>query len=176
MTRPSWDEYFMILAKMAASRSTCLSRPTGAVIVHDKQIVATGYNGSLPGQPHCCDEGRCFRRSVGTDEALKYDVCRSSHAEANAIVLAAKKGLCVQGGTIYCTLEPCFTCAKMIVMAGIERVVYEYAYESPLADRDLLWKEILASAGTKVEQLRLTDEDVAYADYFLKPDTSKRRI
>ncbi len=166
----------MILAKMAASRSTCLSRPTGAVIVKDKQIVATGYNGSLPGQPHCSDEGRCFRRSAGANEALKYDVCRSAHAEANAIVLAAKKGLCVEGGTIYCTLEPCFTCAKMIVMAGIARVVYEFAYESPLPERDLFWKNILESAGTQVEQLRLTDDDIVYADEFLKPDTSKRRI
>ncbi len=174
--RPSWDEYFMMLAKLAASRSTCVSRPTGAVIVKDRQVLASGYNGSLPGQPHCLDEGRCFRRASGTSEESKYDVCRSAHAEANAIALAAKKGLSVEGTTIYCTLEPCITCAKMIVMSGITRVVFEYAYESPLPERDKYWKEMLSNTHTTVEQLVLEAETIDFAIDFLKPETSRRRL
>jgi dCMP deaminase len=174
--RPSWDEYFMMLAKLAASRSTCLSRPTGAVVVKDKQVLATGYNGSLPGQPHCMDEGVCFRRSLKWPEAMKYDMCRSSHAEANAISLAAKKGVSLEGATIYCTLEPCITCAKLIVTSGITRVVYEHAYDSPIPQRDQYWKDILSSSNTKVEQIIIKDETIAYAVQFLSTDTSRRRL
>lgn len=166
----------MMLAKLAASRSTCLSRPTGAVVVKDKQVVATGYNGSLPGQPHCCDEGRCFRRSLQWPEAEKYDMCRSAHAEANAIALAAKKGVSLEGGTIYCTLEPCITCSKLIVMSGIKRVVYEHSYDSPIAERDKFWKQVLASSNTHVEQLIIQENTVVYAVDFLKRDTSRRRL
>lgn len=176
MNRPSWDEYFMMLAKLAASRSTCVSRPTGAVIVRDRQILATGYNGSLPGQDHCIDTGECFRRSLEWPEAMKYDMCRSAHAEANAIALAAKKGFPVEGTTIYCTLEPCLTCAKLIVMSGIRRVVYEYAYESPIPERDRFWKDVLASSNVSVEQVVIAGDTLEYALDFLGPDTSKRRI
>ena len=174
--RPSWDEYFMMLAKLAASRSTCLSRPTGSVIVKDRQILTTGYNGSLPGQAHCVDDGVCFRRSVDWPEATKYDMCRSAHAEANAIALGAKKGVSLEGATIYCTLEPCITCAKLIVMSGIIRVVYEYGYESPIAERDQYWKEVLLKSNTLVEQITVSGAKVAYAEDFLKPDTSRRRL
>ena len=90
----------MMLAKLAASRSTCVSRPTGAVIVKDRQILATGYNGSLHSQPHCIDDGKCFRRGLSWPEEMKYDMCRSAHAEANTIALAAKKGVSVEGATI----------------------------------------------------------------------------
>ncbi|HWR68994.1 MAG TPA: dCMP deaminase family protein [Desulfomonilia bacterium] len=174
--RPSWDEYFMMLAKLAASRSTCLSRPTGAVVVKDKQVVTTGYNGSLPGQAHCMDEGVCFRRTLKWPEAMKYDMCRSAHAEANAISLAAKKGMSLEGATIYCTLEPCITCAKLIVMSGIARVVFEHSYDSPIPDRDRYWKDVLAASHTSVEQLAIHSETAAYAGRFLGPGTSKRRL
>lgn len=174
--RPSWDEYFMMLAKLAASRSTCLSRPTGAVVVKDKQVLATGYNGSLPGQAHCMDEGVCFRRTLKWPEAVKYDMCRSSHAEANAISLAAKKGVSLEGATVYCTLEPCITCAKLIVTSGITRVVYEHAYDSPIAERDQYWKDILALSNTRVEQIIVNDKTIAYAVQFLSADTSRRRL
>jgi len=174
--RPSWDEYFMMLAKLAASRSTCLSRPTGAVVVKDKQVVTTGYNGSLPGQAHCMDEGDCFRRSLKWPEAMKYDMCRSAHAEANAIALAAKKGVSLEGGTIYCTLEPCITCAKLIVMSGITRVVYEHSYDSPIPERDQYWKDVLLASNTAVEQLVIHTDTTAYAERFLGPETSKRRL
>jgi len=174
--RPTWDEYFMMLAKLTASRSTCLSRPTGAVIVKDRQILASGYNGSLPGEAHCMDEGQCFRRSLQWPEAMKYDMCRSAHAEANAVALAAKKGVSLEGANIYCTLEPCITCAKLIVMSGITRVIYEHAYDSPIPERDRYWKSVLASGNIGVEKLVIGDKTVQYALSFLKPDTSKRRL
>lgn len=176
MKRPTWDEYFMILAKLTASRSTCLSRPAGAVIVKDRQILASGYNGSLPGEAHCMDEGQCFRRSLKWPEAMKYDMCRSAHAEANAVALAAKKGVSLEGAGIYCTLEPCITCAKLIVMSGITRVIYEHPYDSPIPERDRYWKSVLASGSIHVEKLVIGDETVRYALSFLKPDTSKRRL
>lgn len=175
-TRPSWDEYFMMLAKLAASRSTCLSRPTGAVVVKDRQILATGYNGSLPGQAHCTDEGECFRRSKRWPEAAKYEMCRSAHAEANAIALAAKKGVSLEGATIYCTLEPCITCSKLIVMAGITRVVFEHPYDSPIPERDRYWKEVLHTAGIVVERLEIGGKTMSYAVDFLGTDTSRRRL
>lgn len=175
-TRPSWDEYFMMLAKLTASRSTCLSRPTGAVIVKDRQVLASGYNGSLPGEKHCIDEGECFRRSMEWSEAVKYDMCRSAHAEANAIALAAKKGVSIEGASIYCTLEPCITCAKLIIMSGISRVIYEHAYDSPIPERDRYWKSVLASSNVVTEQIIIDEAKVRYAFGFLEADTSKRRI
>lgn len=174
--RPTWDEYFMMLAKLTASRSTCLSRPTGAVIVKDRQVLASGYNGSLPGEQHCMDDGECFRRSVEWGEAMKYDMCRSAHAEANAIALAAKKGVPLEGASIYCTLEPCITCAKLIIMSGICRVVFEHSYDSPIPERDRYWKTVLASSHISIEKLALGHEKVSYAVGFLESDTSKRRL
>lgn len=175
-TRPTWDEYFMMLAKLTASRSTCLSRPTGAVIVKDRQVLASGYNGSLPGEEHCMDDGECFRRSVAWDEAMKYDMCRSAHAEANAIALAAKKGVSLEGASIYCTLEPCITCAKLIIMSGIIRVVFEHPYDSPISERDEYWRSVLTSSHISIEQLAVSGEKVRYAVGFLESDTSKRRL
>ncbi len=174
--RPTWDEYFMMLAKLTASRSTCLSRPTGAVVVKDRQVLASGYNGSLPGEGHCMDDGVCFRRSVAWSEEAKYDMCRSAHAEANAIALAAKKGVSLEGGSIYCTLEPCITCAKLIIMSGISRVIFEHSYDSPIPERDKYWKSVLSSSHITVEQVILNDEKLRYAVGFLEADTSKRRI
>ena len=113
--RPSWDAYFMALAKLAASRSTCLSRPTCCAIVKDKQVVSTGYNGSMPGVPHCSDEGQCYRRSIQAEDAGKYDFCRSIHAEANAVALASRMGVKLDGATAYMTLFPCYVCAKLLV-------------------------------------------------------------
>jgi len=176
MNRPSWDEYFMMLAKLTASLSTCLSRPTGAVVVKDRQVIASGYNGSLPGEAHCMDDGQCFRRSLEWPEAMKYDMCRSAHAEANAIALAAKKGVSLEGASIYCTLEPCITCAKLIVMSGIVRVIYEHSYDSPIPERDRYWRSVLASGNISVEKLVLDNGTVQYAVGFLKADTSKRRL
>lgn len=113
--RPSWDEYFLSIAREVATRSTCLRRHVGALIVRERRILCSGYNGSPPGQPHCTDvgclleDGRCIR---------------TLHAEQNAITQAALHGVSTQGATLYCTCRPCHVCARMIVGAGIVRVVF----------------------------------------------------
>jgi dCMP deaminase len=126
--RPSWDEYFMMIAKLSAVRSTCLAFPVGAVIVKDRQILATGYNGSPPGSPHCTAQGFCYEGlEKCTDNNLP---SRSIHAEANAIAQAAKHGIRTDGATIYVTLEPCLACLKLIISAGIKEIFYETEFNS----------------------------------------------
>ncbi len=174
--RPSWDAYFMALAKLVASRSTCLSRPTGCVIVKDKQIISTGYNGSMPGVAHCSEEGRCYRRSIQAPDAGKYDFCRSIHAEANAVALASKKGLDLEGSVVYATLFPCFVCTKLLVRAGVKEIIFEKGYESVDKNRDQHWKEALESTGVKVRPFKIESEDIQFMLNFLQGDTSERRI
>jgi dCMP deaminase len=123
--RPSWDEYFMNIARAVASRSTCSRRSVGALIVKDKRILATGYNGAPAGLRHC-------DHASGGD--MRDGHCaRSTHAEQNAIVQAAKYGTPIDGSTAYCTDQPCLTCAKLLVNAGVRRVVFEGAYPDELA-------------------------------------------
>ncbi len=174
-SRPEWDEYFMLLAKLAAIRSTCLSRPAGAVIVLDRQVLATGYNGSMPGVAHCTEHGVCFRRSVGAAEGDKYDVCRAIHAEANAIAQAARRGVSIEGATVYTTLAPCFVCTKLMASARIRRVVYEHEYESPNRERDRIWRRAVAEAGIECAQLTVTSETIARACELISSITSVRR-
>ncbi len=176
MSRIGWDEYFLLLAKLAACRSTCLSRPTGAVIVRDKQVLATGYNGSVPGGVHCIDEGVCYRRAMGATDAEKLSWCRATHAEANAVAQAARAGIAVKGATIYTTLSPCFTCAKLIASAGIRRVVYELEYASTDRARDRHWAQALKEAGIETRQLTLSRGDISRAVAFLEGPTSRRRL
>ncbi|HUT74664.1 MAG TPA: dCMP deaminase family protein [Armatimonadota bacterium] len=173
--RPEWDEYFMLLAKLAAIRSTCLSRPAGAVIVLDRQVLATGYNGSMPGVAHCTDKGVCFRRSAGAGENDKYDICRAIHAEANAIAQAARRGVSIEGATVYTTLAPCFVCTKLMASARIRRVVYEHEYESPDRERDEIWRRALDDAGIECAQLTLTPDTVRRAGELISGVTSLRR-
>ncbi len=174
--RPSWDAYFMALAKLAASRSTCLSRPTGCVIVRGKQVLSTGYNGSMPGVPHCSDEGRCYRRSIEAPDEVKYNFCRSSHAEANAVALAARQGVSIDGATAYLTLFPCYVCTKLMVRAGIKEVVYEIGYDSKNQMRDQHWREVVETVNMKMRQVKLSAEDEKFMKGFLDRDTSKRRL
>jgi len=172
--RPDWDEYFLLLAKLAATRSTCLSRPTGAVIVRDRQVLATGYNGSMPGVAHCSDDGRCFRRRMRVAEDGKYDVCRAIHAEANAIAQAARSGVAIAGATVYTTLSPCFICTKLMASARVVRVVFEHEYESPDRERDEAWLEAIKEAGIELVQLQLRPQTVARARQFVQAVTSVR--
>ncbi len=130
--RPSWDDYFMDITQRVATRSTCLRRQVGAVIVLDKRILATGYNGAPRGLPHC-DETGCLRAELGIPSGQRQEICRGLHAEQNAIIQAALHGVSVAGGTIYVTHQPCITCAKMIINAGIERVVCAQVYPDELA-------------------------------------------
>lgn len=132
--RPSWDEYFMSLAHLAATRSTCLRRQVGAVIVKDRMVLSTGYNDTPRGMPNCGDGGcdRC-RSEAAAGTAL--DTCLCLHAEQNAIIQAAYHGVGIAGATIYCTHQPCLTCAKMIVNSGLARIVYAHAYPDALAEK-----------------------------------------
>jgi len=138
--RPSWDDYFMDITQRVATRSTCLRRQVGAVIVLDKRILSTGYNGAPRGLSHC-DETGCLRAELGIPSGQRQEICRGLHAEQNAIIQAALHGVSVAGGTIYVTHQPCITCAKMIINAGLERVVCAQAYPDELA------RSFLAEAG-----------------------------
>lgn len=142
--RPSWDEYFIEIAKQVATRATCLRRHVGAVIVRDKRILSTGYNGPPSGLAHCEDVG-CLREQLGIPSGQRQEICRGLHAEQNAIIQAALHGVSTQGGTIYVTHQPCVTCAKMIVNAGIKRVVCLKGYPDALA------REILEEAQIDLE-------------------------
>jgi len=126
--RPSWDEYFMRIAHEVATRSTCPRLAVGAVIVRDKRILTTGYNGSPSGLPHCDDVG-CLIRIVDGRESCQ----RTLHAEQNAIIQAAYHGVSVTGSSIYCTHQPCLMCVKMTMNAGVEEVYFAEGYPDPLA-------------------------------------------
>lgn len=123
--RPSWDEYFMNIAKAVASRSTCTRRSVGALVVREKRILATGYNGAPAGLRHC--------DHTGGGDMRDGHCARSTHAEQNAIVQAARHGTMIDGATVYCTAQPCLTCAKLLVNAGVKRVVYDGDYPDELA-------------------------------------------
>ncbi len=130
--RPSWDEYFLSIAETVASRSTCLRRKVGAVIVRDRHIVSTGYNGAPRGVPHCSELG-CLRQQLNIPSGERHEMCRGSHAEINAIVQAAAVGSSTRGAELYCTTEPCSFCTKAIINAGIFRIVYLHSYPDSLA-------------------------------------------
>jgi dCMP deaminase len=125
--RPTTDEYFMNIAEVVATRSTCLRNHVGAVIVRDKRIISTGYNGAPRNLEHCLDIG-CIRDQENIESGTMHEVCRAVHAEQNAIIQAALHGVSTKGATIYCTHQPCVLCAKMIINANIVRVVFEQAY------------------------------------------------
>ncbi len=132
--RPGIDNYFMNIAIMVASRTTCLRRKVGSVIVQGKQIISTGYNGSPQGMPHCIDIG-CAREGVPSGE--RSELCRGAHAEQNAINFAAQYGISIKGATIYTTHLPCSWCSKSIVNSGILRVVFLHDYPDP-ASKEIL--------------------------------------
>src|SRR5262249_13091284 len=134
MARPSWDEYFMSLARLAATRSTCLRRHVGAVIVKDRMMLSTGYNDTPRGMRNCGDGG-CVRCGSTAAAGTGLDTCLCLHAEQNAIIQAAYHGVGIARGTIYCTHQPCLTCAKMIVNAGLVRIVYSSPYPDPVAEQ-----------------------------------------
>jgi dCMP deaminase len=182
--RPNWDEYFMLIAKLVSSRSTCNSRPTGAVLVKEKQILVTGYNGSMPGAPHCLDQvdeaGRpyCHRRALKVADADKYNFCRASHAEANAIAQAARYGIAIKGASLYVTLEPCYVCLKLLANAMIDKVYFELGYASRDSERDAFWrKQAVQEAGFQVyQQLSISPGTYEYILPNLTDITSRRRL
>ncbi|MDD4272748.1 MAG: cytidine/deoxycytidylate deaminase family protein [Desulfobacter postgatei] len=144
--RPSWDEYFMAITELVASRSTCLRRKVGAVLVKDKRILCSGYNGAPSQIPHCRETG-CLREQLNVPSGEKHELCRGVHAEQNVIIQAAFHGIPVAGASLYCTTQPCSICAKMIINAGIKKVYFKKGYDDPLS------LEMFAQAG--VELIRL---------------------
>lgn len=135
-TRPSWDEYFMDITRRVATRSTCLRRAVGAILVHDKRIIASGYNGGPSGLAHCLDIG-CLREKLGIPSGQQHELCRGIHAEQNAIIQAARYGVSIEGSVLYCTTQSCTQCTKMLINAGITEIVYAEGYPDDLA-RELL--------------------------------------
>jgi dCMP deaminase len=138
--RPSWDEYFLEITRLVATRSTCLRRRVGAVLVRDKRILSTGYNGAPRGLRHCLEVG-CLRDRLGIPSGERHELCRALHAEQNAIIQAALHGVSVDGGTLYCTNQPCVICSKMLINSGIRRIVYAEGYPDELS------RELLEEAG-----------------------------
>lgn len=146
--RPSWDEYFMEIVNVVKKRSTCLRRQVGALIVKDKRILSTGYNGAPTGLKHC-DEVGCMREKLNVPSGQRHELCRGLHAEQNAIVHAANAGVSIKGSTIYVTMQPCVLCAKMIINAGIKRVVFGGGYPDELS------MQLLNEAGIEVVDFNL---------------------
>lgn len=144
--RPSWDAYFMDIARLVARRSTCTRRAVGAVVVKDRRILSTGYNGAPSKVRHCLEVG-CLREQMNVPSGERHELCRGIHAEQNAIIQAAYHGVSVKGASLYCTNLPCVICAKMIINAGILRIFYESGYA------DTLSEEMLAEAGVELVQL-----------------------
>ena len=136
MQRPSWQEYFTEITRLVATRATCRRRRVGAILVKNKRILATGYNGAPTGVPHCLDVG-CLREQMGVPSGERHELCRGLHAEQNAILQAAHYGVSIEGADIYCTNLPCAICTKMIINAGIRRVYYLEGYADPLAEEML---------------------------------------
>jgi dCMP deaminase len=132
MDRPSWDEYFIEITHLVARRSSCLRRKVGAVLVKDRNILATGYNGVPSGITHCSQTG-CLREKLQVPSGERHELCRGLHAEQNAIIQAAKHGTSINGATLYSTTLPCIICTKMIINSGIRTIVYEQGYADQLA-------------------------------------------
>ncbi|HDH57303.1 MAG TPA: cytidine deaminase [Bacteroidetes bacterium] len=147
MNRPSWDEYFMQITHLVASRATCLRRKVGAILVRDKRILTTGYNGPPAGLPHCDELGGCLRDKLGVASGERHELSRAVHAEQNAIIQAAVHGISIEGATLYATNQPCSLCTKMLVNAGIREFVIADGYPDELA------KEIMEQAGVVVRKV-----------------------
>lgn len=146
--RPGWDEYFMKLANEVATRTTCMRRAVGAVIVKDNRILSTGYNGVPSGLAHCREVG-CLRQELGIPSGQRNEICRGLHAEQNAIIQAARFGPIIEGAKIYVNTQPCVVCAKMLINAGIEEIIYQNPYPDELS------MSMLEESGTKVRVYNL---------------------
>jgi dCMP deaminase len=145
MERPSWDEYFMRIAFLIAERSTCLRRKVGAVIVKDKRILSTGYNGAPSGIQHCA-KTECIREKLKIPTGERHELCKGLHGEQNAIIQAAKMGVIINKASIYITNFPCFICSKQIINAGLKEVIYANPYN------DKLSQSILKEAKIKIRK------------------------
>jgi len=145
--RPEWDEYFMEMAYLAARRSTCVRRHVGAVIIKDKRVMATGYNGAPTRTAHC-NHARCLRERLKIPSGSRQEICRGLHAEQNAIIQAARYGINISGSVLYCTHQPCITCAKMLINAGIGKVIFTGDYPDEFS------RKILAEGRIKLQKIK----------------------
>ena len=145
-SRPNWNEYFMSIAELVSKRSTCLRRKVGAVIVKDKRILSTGYNGAPSGIKHCLETG-CLREKLNVPSGERHELCRGLHAEQNAIIQAAYHGVEIKHSIIYCTNLPCIICTKMLINAGIKKIFYKDGYP------DTLSKDMLEEAEVELIQI-----------------------
>ncbi len=142
-TRPSWEAYFMEITALVAKRSTCRRRAVGAIIVKDKRVLATGYNGAPSNIRHCSEVG-CLREKLNVPSGQKHELCRGIHAEQNAIIQAAYHGVAIKGSVLFCTNLPCAICAKMIINAGIQKIYYQDGYADDIS------QEMIAEAGIEL--------------------------
>ncbi len=149
--RPSWDEYFMRIAHEVAKRATCLRRSVGAVVVLDKRILSTGYNGAPTGLPHCSETG-CLRDRLHVPSGERVELCRGLHAEMNALLQGARYGIRMDGATLYSTHVPCSLCSKMIINTGIVRVVAAVEYP------DSFGYDMLLQAGVELDMLPMPED------------------
>jgi len=145
--RPSWDEYFLEMSSLVAKRSTCLRRSVGAILVKDKRILATGYNGAPSGLKHCIEIG-CLRQKLNIPSGERHELCRALHAEQNALIQASLYGISVKDATLYATNQPCVICAKMLINSGIKEIVIGSGYPDKMA------MEFLKEAKIKVRTIR----------------------
>lgn len=152
-SRPSWDQYFLEMALLAAKRSTCMRRQVGAIIVRDKNILATGYNGAPSGTAHCEEIGCCLREQQAVPSGQRHEICRAAHAEQNAICQAAKHGVSIDRATMYCTTMPCVICAKMMINTGVNTIYYLEGYADPLS------LSLLEESGVAITQLQLLGKE-----------------
>lgn len=155
--RPSWDEYFMKMAALVAERSTCLRHNIGAIIVKDKRIIASGYNGAAKGITDCLEKG-CLRDELGIESGTRHEICRAIHAEQNAIIQGAFHGVSVKGGTMYCTHTPCMICAKMIANSGIKEIISYHNYSDEEA------RNFLKEAGVILKKIPKPSEKIHFKD------------
>jgi dCMP deaminase len=150
IVRPEWDDYFLSIAKLVSTRSTCLRRRVGAVIVRDKKILATGYNGAPSGVDHCEKTG-CVREKMKIPSGERHELCRGLHAEQNEFLQAALHGTSVKDSMLFSTTQPCIICAKMIINAGIREIVIAGDYP------DRMSRDLLRQAGVKVRIIKVTE-------------------
>jgi dCMP deaminase len=151
--RPSWDQYFMRMAFLAASRSNCIRRKVGAVIVKDKNVIATGYNGPPSGLANC-DAVGCIRIDMNIPSGERHELCRGLHAEQNAIIQAAVHGSIIKDAVIYTTTHPCVVCSKMIINAQIKEIIYAEGYPDDLAEL------MLIESGLPTRKFELPEREV----------------
>jgi len=161
--RPDWDSYFMEIAKIVSKRSTCIRRNVGALIVKDKRILSTGYNGAPINLKHCMDRG-CLRQTLNVASGERHELCRGLHAEQNAIIQAAYHGVSIDGAQLYSTHLPCSICIKMIINAGISRVFYLDGYPDDLAS------ELVRESGIVLHKVKINE----YSEFGVRPALLRR--